>query len=278
MGEDDRQREVPFGRDNKFPGERRAGGSEGTVHADPARRHDQAEDGDGAQDGERGPGQSLLIEQEVADPQHQAPHGQQRVRGNHRHGQAGRSRALELAVVLDDPDNQENQASENGDHPGEQGGDAHLDLISGALDLISDGWTFDWSGTGRPPPLPVAETSVPTCSPHIWADRDRALVCAASGVKDGFGEVVQQQRLAGEQVQLGSEALGHLHRLGQLRVADDHHAVADQGGPPVPPRRADREQFQRGDVLAVAGQQAVQALVAGDPAGPRARLKTLPAL
>jgi hypothetical protein len=34
------------------------------------------------------------------------------VSGNHRHGQAGRSRALELAVVLDDPDNQKNEAAE----------------------------------------------------------------------------------------------------------------------------------------------------------------------
>ena len=42
----------------------------------------------------------------------------------------------------------------------------------------------------------------------------------------------------------------------------------DQGGPPVPPRRAHREQVDRGDVVAVLGQQPVQALVAGDPAGP----------
>lgn len=37
-----------------------------------------------------------------------------------------------LAVVLDDPDNQKNKTTENSDHPGEQGGDAHLDLISDA--------------------------------------------------------------------------------------------------------------------------------------------------
>jgi hypothetical protein len=71
------------------------------------------------------------------------------VSGNYRHGQAGRSRTLELAVVLDDPDDKKNQASENGDHPGEQGDDAHLDLISDALDLISDAW-------GRVPELQPA--------------------------------------------------------------------------------------------------------------------------
>jgi len=61
VGDDDRQREVPFGRDSSSPGKRRAGVTEGAVHADPARRHDQAQNGDGAQDGDRGPGQPLLI-------------------------------------------------------------------------------------------------------------------------------------------------------------------------------------------------------------------------
>jgi hypothetical protein len=48
-----------------------------------------------------------------------------------------RGRSLELAVVLDDPDNKENEASQNGDHPGKQGDDAHLNLISDALELSS---------------------------------------------------------------------------------------------------------------------------------------------
>ena len=61
----------------------------------------------------------------------------------------------------------------------------------------------------------------------------------------------------------------------QLGVADDHHAVGDDGGPPVAPRRADRQQVERGHVLAVLGQQLVQALVRGDPAGALARLKML---
>ena len=65
---------------------------------------------------------------------------------------------------------------------------------------------------------------------------------------------------AGEQVQLGGEPAGHLQGLVQVGVADDHHAVGDQGRPPVPPRRADREQVDRGDVVAVLGQQPVQAL------------------
>jgi hypothetical protein len=81
-------------------------------------------------------------------------------------------------------------------------------------------------------------------------------------------------------VQLGGEALGDLHRPGQLGVPDDHHAVGDGGGPPVPPRRADRQQLNRGDVVAVLGQQPVQALVTGDPAdlfrgGPPWGLRTL---
>jgi hypothetical protein len=59
------------------------------------------------------------------------------VQGNYRHGQASRCRGLELGVVLDDPDNKENEASHNGDQPGKQGDDAHLNLISDALELIS---------------------------------------------------------------------------------------------------------------------------------------------
>ena len=81
--------------------------------------------------------QPLLVEQKVTDPQHQATEAEQGVSGNHRHGQASRGRGLELGVVLDDPDNKENEASQNGDHPGKQGDDAHLNLISGALELIS---------------------------------------------------------------------------------------------------------------------------------------------
>ena len=72
VGDDDRQREVPFRRDGIDPGQRRAGGSEGAVHRDPARRHDQAQDGDGAQDGDRGPGHPRLIYDEIEDPQLQA--------------------------------------------------------------------------------------------------------------------------------------------------------------------------------------------------------------
>ena len=53
----------------------------------------------------------------------------------------------------------------------------------------------------------------------------------------------------------------------QLRVADDDHPVGDGDGPPVPPGRPDGQQVERRHVLAVLGQQVVQALVAGDPAG-----------
>src|SRR5206468_2837688 len=53
-------------------------------------------------------------------------------------------------------------------------------------------------------------------------------------------------RLLGEQVQVGGEAAGHLHGPVQVGVADDDHAVGDQGGPPVPPRRAHREQVECG--------------------------------
>ena len=62
------------------------------------------QDGDGTQDAHRGPGQPPLAEQEVADPHHQAAQAQEGVQRDHRHGQPGRGRALELAVVLDDPD------------------------------------------------------------------------------------------------------------------------------------------------------------------------------
>ena len=81
--------------------------------------------------------QPLLVEQKIADPQHQAPQAELGVGGNHRDGQASRGRGLELAVVLDDPDNKENEASQNGDHPGKQGDDAHLNLISDASELSS---------------------------------------------------------------------------------------------------------------------------------------------
>jgi hypothetical protein len=57
------------------------------------------------------------------------------VSGNHRHGQASRSRPLELGVVLDDPDNEKSKASEDGDHPGEQGGDGKL------LEVYRPVWT-----------------------------------------------------------------------------------------------------------------------------------------
>src|SRR6266487_6139570 len=133
----DRQREVPFRGDDGAPGQRRAGVTDGPVHAEPACRHDQAQDGDGAQGADSGPRQPLLIEQKVADPQHQAAQAEQGVSGNHRHGQASRGRGLEFAVVLDDPDNKENEASQNGDNPGKQGDDAHLNLISDALELSS---------------------------------------------------------------------------------------------------------------------------------------------
>ena len=79
----------------------------------------------------------------------------------------------------------------------------------------------------------------------------------------------RRQASPGEQVQAGGEAVGDLQCLRQLGVADDHHAVGDGGGPPVPPRRADREQFERGDVLAVFGQQRLQAFIVGDPAARR---------
>ena len=49
----------------------------------------------------------------------------------------------------------------------------------------------------------------------------------------------------------------------EVGVADDHHAVGDQGGPPVPAGRAHREQVDRDDVLAVGRQQVVQALDTG---------------
>src|SRR6185437_7845601 len=111
--EDERHREVPFRGDNSVPGKRRTRVADGPVHTDPPCRHDQAQDGDGAQGGDRGPGQPLLVEQKVADPQHQAAEAEQGVSGNHRHGQASRGRGLELAVVLDDPDNKENEASQN---------------------------------------------------------------------------------------------------------------------------------------------------------------------
>jgi hypothetical protein len=42
-------------RDNSAPGQRRTGVTDGPVHADPACRHDQAEDGDGAQGADGGP-------------------------------------------------------------------------------------------------------------------------------------------------------------------------------------------------------------------------------
>ena len=70
------------------------------------------------------------------------------------------------------------------------------------------------------------------------------------------------------QLQLLREAVGHLDDAGELGVADDDHAVGDEGGPPVAAGRADRQQVDRDDGVAVVGQQPLKALDALD-ASPR---------
>ena len=63
---------------------------------------------------------------------------------------------------------------------------------------------------------------------------------------------------------VGGKSLGHLdHRL-QLGMPHDDHPVADERGPPVSARGADRQQVDEYDVLAVLGQQLVQALNVSD--------------
>ena len=87
---------------------------------------------------------------------------------------------------------------------------------------------------------------------------DKTKTLHSHGPPPGPGNAPDSAR---EQVQVGGEALGHLRGPGQLGVADDYHAVGDKGGPPVAPRRAHREQVDRGHVVAVLGQQPVQAFV-----------------
>ena len=71
----------------------------------------------------------------------------------------------------------------------------------------------------------------------------------------------------GVEAEVGGEAAGHFLGLRQVGVADDDHAVGDQGGAPVPAGRADREQVDRDHVVAVLGQQGIEADDVDDPAG-----------
>ena len=76
-------------------------------------------------------------------------------------------------------------------------------------------------------------------------------VGAARGQKCAIGVRRRVSALSGIHVQLGGEPLGHLDHLLQLGMSHDDHAVADQGGPPVPARCTDRQQVDDDDVLAV---------------------------
>ena len=56
---------------------------------------------------------------------------------------------------------------------------------------------------------------------------------------------------AGVQVQVGGEVVADLEHGGQFRVPDDDHAVGEQGGPPIAAVRADRQQVDDADTVAV---------------------------
>src|SRR5581483_8037268 len=149
------------------------------------------------------PGQPRLAEQEIGDPQLQAAQAHQGMSGDHRHGQAGGHRALELWVILDDPDHQENGAGENGHHPREQGGDVHLVLVSDAPYLFSGVRPRSASGQlraadqGQARPsacrfqerqaLPVAATSVTDILPiRPDTDKMRSLNSAVMSISQLF--------------------------------------------------------------------------------------------
>ena len=75
------------------------------------------------------------------------------------------------------------------------------------------------------------------------------------------------------ELQLGREPIGDLDARIQVGVSDDDHPVGDERHQPVAARRADGEQIDRADPLAVVGEQAREPLDVRDPPLPCARLK-----
>jgi Transmembrane secretion effector len=127
VADDDRDGKVPLRRNGKRGTALRhrhrrfriAHGSR-AVHPDPAHRHGEPEGGDEGQDGDRPKGEDVLVGDQVHQPQGEAAQCEQDVRGDNRHGEPGRRRALKVRVVLDEPDRQKIKAAQSGDDPCDQ--------------------------------------------------------------------------------------------------------------------------------------------------------------
>ncbi len=168
--DDDDQREVPLGgclEDNLggglgrllgrrkeaapgYPG-RRNWDARRAVDGDPAGEHGDPEQRDGDQDEQRGPGQCLPVEQQVANPHAEARHGKDQVCHDDGHRQPAGRGALVCGVILDEPHREHVQTAEGGNEPGDQGYEAQ--------------WPPHFGGSGHGKAQdPAREPAVPTDS------------------------------------------------------------------------------------------------------------------
>lgn len=96
-----------------------------TVDTDPADGHGDAEAHHDREVGERDPGQHVVVGDEIRHPHAEPAEREQGVPGDDRHGQARRRRALEVGVVLDQPDCQQEEPAEHGDNPRNESSNGH---------------------------------------------------------------------------------------------------------------------------------------------------------